>query len=303
MAIGDWVLGARCRTPNPQYLIPTKGGQVQQPQPIILTDLFPEVLAALLDLLAGLSHDEWAAPTVCPGWSVKDLAGHLLGDDVGMLSRRRDGYRHGNAVFAGWDDLVAFINRQNAEWVETARRLSSRLLCDMLRLTGEQVSAFFRSLDPYALGGPVDWAGPDPAPVWLDLAREYTERWHHQQQIRDALGRPGLTEPRYLGPALDTFVRALPHSYRNTSAADQTLVALTITGAAGGTWFLLCEQAAWRLYLDIDRSPNARVTLDQDTAWRLFTKGIGETTARAQATIEGDLSLAEPMLKTVAVIA
>jgi uncharacterized protein (TIGR03083 family) len=276
---------------------------MQQPQPILIVDLFPEVLDALLDLLAGLSDDEWAAPTVCPGWSVKDLAGHLLGDDVGMLSRRRDDYQHGSAVIAGWDDLVAFINRQNAEWVETARRFSPRLLCDMLRMTGAQVSTFFQSLDTYVLGGPVDWAGPEPAPVWLDLAREYTERWHHQQQIRDAIGKPGLTEPRYLAPALDAFVRALPHTYRHLDAAEQTLVALTITGAAGGTWFLLREQSTWQLYLDIARAPDAQVTLDQDTAWRLFTKGIGEETARSRATSTGDSRLAAPMLKTLSVIA
>jgi uncharacterized protein (TIGR03083 family) len=276
---------------------------MQQPQPILIADLFPEILDALLGLLAGLSDDQWAAPTVCPGWSVKDLAGHLLGDDVGMLSRRRDGYRRGSAAIAGWNDLVAFINRQNAEWVETVRRLSPRLLCDMLRLTGDQVSAFFQSLDPYELGGPVDWAGPDPAPIWLDLAREYTERWHHQQQIRDALSIPGLDEPRYLAPALDAFIRALPHTYRNVDAADQTLLALTITGAAGGTWFLLREQTSWQLYLDIARQPDAQVTLDQDTAWRLFTKGIGEETARSRAICVGDSRLTSPMLKMLAVIA
>jgi len=276
---------------------------MQQPQPIIVADLFPEILDALLDLLGGLSDAEWDAPTVCPDWSVKDLAGHLLGDDVGMLSRRRDGYRRGNAAFASWDDLVAFINRQNAEWVETARRISPRLLCDMLRLAGEQVSTFFQSLDPYALGGPVDWAGPAPAPIWLDLAREYTERWHHQQQIRDAVGKRGLCEPRYLAPALDAFVRALPHTYRDVDADEQTLVALTIAGEAGGTWFLLREHAAWQLYLDIGRAPDARVTLDQDLAWRLFTKGLSEETARAQATIIGSQRLAAPMLKMLSVIA
>src|SRR5262245_56493360 len=151
------------------------GRAMRTPEPIIVVDLFPEILAALLDLLGGLSEDEWAAPTVCPGWSVKDVAGHLLGGDVGMLSRGRDGSRHGGAAIAGWADLVAFINRQNAEWVETARRLSPRLLCEMLRLCGEQVAAYFQSLDPHALGGAVSWAGPDPAPIWLDLAREYTE--------------------------------------------------------------------------------------------------------------------------------
>jgi uncharacterized protein (TIGR03083 family) len=276
---------------------------MQQLQPIIVSDLFPEILDALLDLLAGLSEDEWAAPTICPGWSVKDLAAHLLGDDVGMLSSRRDGYRHGRATIAGWDDLVAFINRQNAEWVATARRCSPLLLRDMLRLTGDQVSAYFQSLDPYALGGPVDWAGPEPAPVWLDLAREYTERWHHQQQIRDAVGKPGLCEPRYLAPALDAFVRALPHTYRDIAAAERTLLALTISGAAGGTWFLLRQEASWRLYLDAAQPPDAQVTLDQDTAWRLFTKGIGEDAARARATISGDQRLAAPMLRMLSVIA
>jgi len=276
---------------------------MKQPQPILVGDLFPEILDALIDLLTGLSEDEWAMPTVCPGWSVKDLAGHLLGDDVGMLSRRRDGYRRGNAAIANWADLVAFINRQNAEWVEAAGRISPRLLCDMLRLSGEQVSAYFRSLDPHALGGPVDWAGPEPAPVWLDLAREYTERWHHQQQIRDAVGRPGLCEPRYLAPALDAFVRALPHTYRDVAAADRTLLALTIAGAAGGTWFLLREGASWRLYLDAARQPDAQVALDQDTAWRLFTRGIGEDAARARATITGDQQLAAPMLRMLSVIA
>ena len=36
----------------------------------------------------------------------------------------------------------------------------------------------------------VNWAGPEPAPIWLDPAREYTERWVHQQHIRDAVRNP-----------------------------------------------------------------------------------------------------------------
>lgn len=52
-------------------------------------------------------------------------------------------------------------------------------------------------LDLNALGGPVEWAtGSDPAPAWLDIAREYMERYIHQRQIRDATGRPGLGIPK-----------------------------------------------------------------------------------------------------------
>src|SRR5689334_9169606 len=132
---------------------------MRQPQPILVAERFPELLHALLELLSGLSLAEWERQTACAGWSVKDVALHLLGDDVGMLSSRRDGFRACRASIANWDELVAFINNQNARWVRTTRRISPRLLCDLLRLTGEQVGDYFQALDPYALGGPVDWAG------------------------------------------------------------------------------------------------------------------------------------------------
>src|SRR5215510_10267842 len=87
-----------------------------------------------------------------------------------------------------------------------------------------------------AAGSPVWWAGPGPAPVWLDVAREYTERWVHQQQIRDATGRPGLDGPRHVGPVIASFVHALPRSLAGADAAPGTTVDLEVTGPGGGTW-------------------------------------------------------------------
>ncbi len=276
---------------------------MKTPGPILVAHLFPELLDALLDLLGSLSAEQWQRPTACAGWSVKDVAAHLLGGDVGVLSRQRDGYRPSGAEeIRGWDDLVALINRLNAQWVAAAGRLSPRLLTDLLAFTGEQTAAYFRSLDPHALGEPVSWAGPEPAPVWLDLAREYTERWHHQQHIRDAVDRPGLTEPRYLSPVLDAFVRALPHTYRDVAAPAGTLVALTITGDAGGRWLLRREDGIWSLYEGSEPAA-AEVTLDPDTAWRTFTKGVSPETARQNAQIAGDERLARQMLAATAIIA
>jgi hypothetical protein len=45
------------------------------------------------------------------------------------------------------------------------------------------------------------------------------------------------------------------------------------------------------------------VTLDQDTAWRLFTKGGDRAAARARLAIKGDVRLATPLLDAVAIIA
>src|SRR5438034_1399181 len=97
--------------------------------PILVVHLFPEERAALLDLLSSLTPADWERPTVCPGWSIKDIAAHLLGDDLGRLSWGRDSFHGGffepaagstdpEAVQA---ELTAFINRQNEDWVAAAR--------------------------------------------------------------------------------------------------------------------------------------------------------------------------------------
>ena len=122
---------------------------------------------------------------------------------------------------------------------------------------------------------------PAPAPIWLDIAREYTERWTHQQQIRDAVGRPGLQDRRFFGPVLAAFVHALPHALRHTAAPDGAIVRLVITGEAGGAWVAARERERWVLGRDSAATADATATLDQDVAWRLFTKGLSEDRGRA----------------------
>jgi uncharacterized protein (TIGR03083 family) len=276
---------------------------MKTPAPIIVSNLFPEVLHSLVDLLSGLSTDDWNKPTICARWSVKDIATHLLGGQLGVLSRNRDGYAYSGSPIQKWEDLVSLINELNDIWVKAANRLSPRVLCDTLKFSGEQVCVYFNSLDPYAVGGPVNWAGPERAPVWLDLAREYSEWWHHQQQIRDAVGKPGLKEPRFFAPALDAFVRALPHTYRLVDAEAGTLVALTISGDSGGRWILRREAGCWRLYIDGTDEADAEIVIDQEVAWRLFTKGVTRDAALLHAVISGDRALASEALGMISVIA
>ncbi|MCB0110467.1 MAG: maleylpyruvate isomerase family mycothiol-dependent enzyme [Caldilineaceae bacterium] len=276
---------------------------MQQVQPILTAHLFPELHEALMALLRDLSPGEWQQPTACTGWTVRDVAAHLLGDDIGKLSAARDGHRAGWFAVDSWEELVAAINGANEQWVRALKRMSPQLLCEFLDSTGQQVTAFFATLDPHAMGGPVDWAGSDPAPVWLDLAREYTERWHHQQHIRDAVGKPGMTEPRYLHPILDTFLRALPHTFRNISAPPETVVQIAITGTAGGDWFLQRDAQAWHLCTAVDREPTTTVALDEERAWRLLTHGLGSAEARQNATIVGDVALGEHFFQAVSIIA
>jgi uncharacterized protein (TIGR03083 family) len=275
---------------------------LRQPDPIIVVDRFPEVLHQLLDLLGSLSDEDWKRPTACTGWSVKDVALHLLGGEVGNLSRRRDDYALITSI-ASMEELVAVINDWNQSWIVAGRRISPRLLIDLLQLTGVQMCDYFRGLDPFAMGDAVSWAGPEPAPVWLDLAREYTERWHHQQHIRDGVGKPGLKQPKYFSPVLAAFVRALPEALRTTEAPDNTSVTLTIPGDSGGQWSALRHEAKWRLYAGAPERPDSEVTVDQETAWRLFTRGLGSDSAAGQVVVTGDASLGSAVLDMVSIIA
>lgn len=268
--------------------------------------LFPEERAALLGLLRSLIPEQWAMPTVCPGWSVKDVAAHLVADDLGRLSHGRDGFSAGRFDPTSAEtferDLLAFINHQNETWVEATRRLSPRIVIDLLDWSGCETQAYFESLDPDAPGLGVNWAGEQESANWFDLAREYSERWHHQAQIREAVGAPLLNEPRLFAPVLATLVRGVPHSLRELAASDGTHIRI-ILHEPNQALSLVREAGRWQLVQPVPAKAHATVELDGDTAWRVFTKNTSPAEARQRATITGDETLGEHVLHTVSIIA
>jgi uncharacterized protein (TIGR03083 family) len=267
--------------------------------PIDVRPLFSVDRAALVELLRDLSGSEWERATICPGWSVKDIAAHVLGDDLGRLARTRDGYQ-GVGPRDG-ERLAPFLDRINQEWVVAARRLSPATLLELLAFTGPRIEALWRSQDLDRLGEPVSWAGSEPAPVWLDAARDFTEYWTHQQQIRDATGRQGPARPELLSVVLDTFMRALPHTLRHAGAPDGSQVEMTVAGEAGGSWTVTRERGGWSLRRGPAVAATAAITLDADTAWRLCTRGISPDQARTRAGLTGHPQLCEAALQLVSI--
>jgi uncharacterized protein (TIGR03083 family) len=275
-------------------------------QPIQTVELFPGLSAQLLSLLKSLPNQDWELPSACPGWTVRDVAAHLLGGTLGRLANGRDrlARRHSEGASPTFDELVAIIDRYNAEWVSAARRLSPRLLVDFLELTDPQLSLYFKALPPFEparIG--VLWAGEAHSLNWFDIAREYTEKWLHQQHIREAVGAPLLLERGWLFPVLDSFLRALPHAYREVEAIEGAAVHVQIVGAAGGDWTLLRQGGGWVLYSGAASEAAASVRMGAEVAWRLFTKGLDPLAAREQVQIEGDRKLGEVLLGMVAIMA
>jgi uncharacterized protein (TIGR03083 family) len=274
-------------------------------QPVFLLDRFVRLHTELISLLRGLSAGDWSRPTACALWSVKDIAAHLLDSSIRRLSFGRDGLPSTpDTPISSYADLVRYLNRLNSEWVTACRRLSPQVLVELLDFTAAQVHAFFRSLDPYTPAlFPVAWAGEDVSPNWFDIGREYTERWLHQQQIREAVGAPGLTGREWLHPTLDVFARALPFTYREVEAPPGRSVRFEVQGEAGGVWTLVRKASGWELFNGSSRNADAVVRLDQETAWKLFSKGLDPGAARKRVKIEGEISLGEPALGSLAIMA
>jgi uncharacterized protein (TIGR03083 family) len=279
---------------------------MEQVIPVQTLHLFPVLDKLLMELLASLSPEEWHRPTVAKLWNVKDVAAHLLDVSVRNIASLHH-YKSSEPPpqINSYQDLVAFLNELNAVWVKAMKRVSPQLLIEQLESACKHHLEYLQSLDPWTPAMfSVAWAGEDTSLNWFHIAREYTEKWHHQQQIRDAVGKPGLITKELFYPVIDTFMYALPHTYRNTPAKEGTVIKFTVSSEAGGNWFLKRGANKWELVKNL--SPEkivSSVTLDPDTAWKLFTKAISPETALAASATTGDIILANPIFNMVAVMA
>ncbi|SHN44266.1 maleylpyruvate isomerase family mycothiol-dependent enzyme [Cryptosporangium aurantiacum] len=267
--------------------------------PIDVRPLFAVERAELLAVLGTLDEEQWLAPTVCPGWSVHDLVAHVVHDYMRRLSGGRDGWS------AGWipvpdGDIAPVLNRANDEFAAALRGISPRVLIGLVAGLGPQLDDYWATRDLDAPGISVSWAAPDvPAPAWLDIAREYTEFWVHQQQIRDAVGRPGADSRQLTYPVVDAFLRALP---RALADADGTSVTVAVSAPVDDAWTARRGPDGWTLARGECDAPDARVKVGPRTLWRVATRGIEPDEALENAKLEGDHELARAALTLVSIV-
>jgi len=278
---------------------------LESPGTIDTRPLFRPVSAGLVTLLRGLSLEQWERPTVAGTWIVRDVVAHLLDSTLRRLSFHRDGMTPPPPPRAieSERDFVAFINDLNAQWVASARRLSPRVLTDTYERASREAADWFESLslDAPALF-PVSWAGEDASAGWFDIGREFTELWHHQQQIRMAVSAPSLADSRYLGAVIDIAVRGLPHAFRDVPANHGQTVVVAIGGDSGGEWTLRRDEQQWTLWRGTPPSPTSRIRLSDDTAWKVLFNALRESDAANAVEIDGQADLARALLGARSVI-
>lgn len=282
--------------------------------PIDILHLFPLLNNELISFLKSLSPVDWQKQTVASKWKVKDVAAHLLDGNYRRIALHRDGWAVSpDKPIESYTGLVQYLNDLNADWVKSAKRLSPQIITELLESTNEEVYSIFKNLDPFAIAAyPVSWAGEDRSYNWFDIAREYTERWLHQQQIREVLGNTGIMTKELYYPFLNIFMQAWPVAV-NAKANEGIALKTVITGEGGGEWFLIMDRSAgpggkWilRQCLDENEKPTtilSETIIDGDVAWKLFSKSVRKEDIKGSFEIKGDKLSGEKILDMVSVMA
>jgi uncharacterized protein (TIGR03083 family) len=185
----------------------------------------------VLRVLRSLSAEEWAAPSACSGWTVHDVAAHLATTFHGVVTsyivkalRSRDIERTNDDVVAERRD---WPHEQVLDEYETWSRRILRVFATIQVPPLSRVPFPIADLGRYPLGIMADALVFD----------------HHCHLRLDVLAPRGPVE-RPAPPAGEGHMRAvvawmvtgLPQMSGDGLAWLDRPVALTLTGAAGGTW-------------------------------------------------------------------
>ena len=278
---------------------------LEQVPPTDTRRFFRPVATELTTLLRALPADAWDRPTVAGTWRVREIIAHLVDVSMRRLSLHRD--RHTPPAPPQPPrterEFVAFINGLNGQWIDAARRISPRMLTDLYEFVAAALADFTESFpdDGPALF-PVSWAGDERSDGWFDLGREFTEQWHHQAQVRDAVAAPPLRDPAWLHAVLLIALRGLPHAFRESRVETGRTLTIEITGTAGGVWTLKRDAGGWTLWAGQESGESARVTMSDDTAWRLLFNALSPEQAESLVARSGDPVVFGPLLRARSVI-
>jgi hypothetical protein len=75
-----------------------------------------------------------------------------------------------------------------------------------------------------------------------------------------------------------------------------------IAGECGGAWYLVREPDSWRLVDRLLGRATSQITIPQEIAWRIFTKGIDRAAAAVQVQVMGDRELGLHVLAMTAIV-
>ncbi|HEY6379690.1 MAG TPA: maleylpyruvate isomerase family mycothiol-dependent enzyme [Candidatus Dormibacteraeota bacterium] len=192
-----------------------------------LIDTLERLYGAVGALCEELGPEEWALPTGCPGWTVKDNLAHIVGLDAELCGQPLP-----EVELPDLERLADPFKRHMEIAVEARRALAPRQIQDEFRTVSAAYVAQLRALQ----------AGGDPDPEVngpmgrRGLLRRFLpirifDVWSHEQDIRRATGRPGDLDSAAAEVSFRAITRQLGVVLGEAGVPAGTEVAVEVGGA------------------------------------------------------------------------
>ncbi len=254
-----------------------------------------EVWASLSELLGELTDEEWARPSPLPGWSVQDNVAHIVGTEAmlaGEAGPSVDIDRDANAHVR--NDIGVF----NEQWVESLRALApGEVLSRFRELTAKR-------LDTLAAMSDDEWNAESFTPAGKDTFGRFMQIrvfdcWLHEQDIRDAVGRPGHESGLAVDIVLDEMATALGFVVgKKAGATSGQSVTFSLTDGGSVVRELHVEVGERAAVVPALSGPATVVlTMPVGVMTRRCAGRVGPDGLLDQVVIDGDLSLASKILE------
>lgn len=260
-----------------------------------IVDALADEMAVLDELLTELPEDDWALPTACPGWDVKANVAHILGTeamldgeptpptdvDVTALPHVRNEIA---AVNEAW--ILSLADVAPAEVLARFRTVTTERLVALRALPEDEWSA--ETFTP---------AGPDSYGRFMRI--RVFDCWMHEQDIRDAVGRPGHTSGLPVEVALDEMASALGYVVgKRAGAPDGASVTFSLTGGVDRDIHVVVDGRA-AVVEGLDGPATATLRTSVHTFSRLAGGRIPASEA-PDVEVEGDVGLGRSVLENLA---
>lgn len=255
-------------------------------------DAMTTVWSSLSALLSGLSDDEWRRASPLPGWDVQANVAHMIGTEAMLLGEPtpevtvdREQSSHIR------NDIGAF----NEVWVEA---LADRAPTEVLAMFDDYTARRLAILRAMPLD---EWDAETFTPVGRESYGRFMQIrvfdcWFHEQDIRDAIGRPGGETGLAVEVALDELAPAMGFVVgKKAGAPTGSSVRFVLTGASGRTIEVMVDERA-RVVDGLDGAPTVTITAPLGVFTRLCGGRVPLESVRAQVEVSGDAALGDAVL-------
>ncbi len=252
--------------------------------------------AAIDDLLSPLPDEAWATPSPLPGWTVHDVVSHIVGTESMLAGVDRPEARTdvGQRPHVRND-----IGAVNEVWVDALRALTPAALLTRFREITARRAAMLEAMSQEEFDAP-SWTPAGQATYARFMQIRVFDCWMHEQDIRDALDRPGHETGPAAEESLAEIVRALGYLVgKRGGAPDGAAVTITLTGPIQRTLHVVVDGRA-RVVDSLDVPPTAALALSSSLFLRLAGGRVDPHAVLDRIAMTGDRELASRIATNLA---